>query len=157
MKMIGMATLGRDAELRRTPGGDAVCNLSLAVNYYDKGAENNRGTQWVNATLWGDRAEKLAQYLTKGSRHCFTLSDVHMREYTDKDGYTAYSLDARVDDVELGPKREGDTGGGNSSAGSGGGRGRPAAGGAGGAARAPAPAASKPAGGFDDMDDDIPF
>lgn len=149
MKHIGMATLGRDAELRCTPGGEAVANLSLAVNYYDKNAEGNRATQWIDASMWGKQAEALSQYLTKGSQHCFTLSELHIESYEGRNG-TGHKLVARVDNVELGRRadapggqREGD--GGN---------------------RAPqqreqqpqrqAPA-SKPAAGFDDMDDDIPF
>ena len=149
MKHIGMATLGRDAEIRYTPSGDAVANLSLAVNYYDKNAENNRATQWVNATLWGKQAEALAQYMVKGSRHCFTLSDMHVRTYDRNDGGQGFSLEARVDSVELGPRQAG--------SGDGGGQQQE---------RAPqqrqqpqqrqAPQ-SKPASGFDDMDDDIPF
>ena len=106
MKHIGMARLGRDAEVRYTPDGTAVCNLSLAVTVYDKNAEHNRGTQWVDASLWGKQAESLAQYMLKGSLHCFTLSDMRIEEYEGKDGWGA-KLVARVDSVELGP-RQGD-------------------------------------------------
>ena len=144
MKSIGMATLGRDAEMRYTPSGDAVANLSLAVNYYSKDAENNRATQWIDATLWGKQAEALVQYMTKGSRHCFTLSDIHMEEYDGKDGYVKTKLVARVDSVELGAKKEG----GDSGSGAAGQR-RPAAGGPRPTAPAPAPTRS--------VDDDIPF
>ena len=143
MKHIGMARLGRDAEVRYTPQGDAVANLSLAVTVYDKTAENNRGTQWIDASIWGKQAESLAQYLVKGSLHCFTLSDLRIEEYETRNGETGVKLVARVDSVELGP-RQGDA-----------------------TAPAPRPAASprpsspapapKAATGFDDMDDDIPF
>jgi single-strand DNA-binding protein len=103
MKTIGMARLGRDAEIRYTPGGDAVCNLSLAVNYGQKGQDGNRPTQWIDASLWGKRAEALAQYLVKGSVHCFTLEDVHLETYQGKTG-EGVKLVARVLDVELGPR-----------------------------------------------------
>jgi single-strand DNA-binding protein len=106
MKHIGMARLGRDAEVRYTPDGTAVANLSLAVTVFDKSAENNRGTQWVDASLWGKQAESLAQYMVKGSLHCFTLSDLRIEEYEGKNGWGA-KLVARVDSVELGP-RQGD-------------------------------------------------
>lgn len=149
MKHIGLATLGRDAEVRYTPAGEAVANLSLAVTVYDKAAENNRGTQWIDASLWGKQAEALTQYMTKGSRHCFVLSDLRMEKYTDKEGYDAYKLVARVDSVELGPKREGESGG-TSSGGTG--QRRPAS--TGGSAPAPAPAAG---GNVGDFDDDLPF
>lgn len=148
MKTIGLARLGRDAELRRTPGGDAVCNLSLAVNYGMKAQDGNRPTQWIDASLWGKQAEALAPYLLKGSVHCFTLSDVHIETYQGQNG-EGHKLAARVDNVELGPN--GNTGGSRAPA----------------PAPAPAqqgdgfkqrPAASPPASRkFDDMDDDIPF
>lgn len=107
MKTIGLARLGRDAEIRYTPGGDAVCNLSLAVNYGQKAQDGNRPTQWIDASLWGKRAESLAQFLTKGSVHCFTLEDIHLETYQGKNG-EGVKLVARVLDVELGPRAGGD-------------------------------------------------
>lgn len=153
MKSIGMATLGRDAEIRYLQDGTAVANLSLAVNYFKKGADHDRETQWIDATLWGKQAEALAQFMQKGTRHCFALSDVHIETYTDKEGYEAHKLVARVDSVELGPKREG---GGSAAApaASGGAQRRPASGAP---AQAPAAAPAPASRGFDDMDDDIPF
>jgi single-strand DNA-binding protein len=103
MKTIGLARLGGDAEIRYTPGGDAVCNLSLAVNYGQKDQGGNRPTQWIDASLWGKRAEALAQYLVKGSVHCFTLEDIHLETYQGKNG-EGVKLVARVLDVELGPR-----------------------------------------------------
>lgn len=107
MKLIGLARLGRDAELRRIPSGDAVCNLSLAWNYGQKGADGNRQTQWIDATLWGKRAEVLEPYLTKGGMHCFTLDDVHVETYQKNDGTEGIKMVARVIDVELGGKQDG--------------------------------------------------
>lgn len=153
-QLYGLMRLGRDAEVRRTPGGDAVVNLSLAYNYGQKGDDNNRPTQWVDAALWGQRAESLAPFLTKGSLHLFTLRDIHMEKYADKEGFDAYKLAATVADVELGPKGDGasNAGGGAST-----GQRRPASG----ATSAQRPGGSSaPAGGgtpADDMDDDIPF
>lgn len=106
MKSIGLARLGRDAEVRYTPAGDAVCNLSLAVNYGMKAQDGNRPTQWYDATLWGKQAEALAQYLVKGSVHCFALSDIHLEEYEGKNG-KGTKMVARVDSVELGPRQGG--------------------------------------------------
>jgi single-strand DNA-binding protein len=103
MKTIGLARLGRDAEVRFTPGGDAVANLSLAVNYGQKDADGNRPTQWIDASLWGKRAESLAPFLVKGSLHCFTLDEIHIETYDGKNGQ-GHKLVARVADVELGPR-----------------------------------------------------
>lgn len=142
--------MGRDAEIRYLPDGTAVANLSLAVNYFSKDAKNNRATQWIDATLWGKQAEALAQYMVKGSVHCFALSDLHMQEWESQNG-SGVKLVARVDSIELEPRQN--AGGGDGSA--------PAP-----RAAAPRPAAAqparqapaqRPASGFDDMDDDIPF
>ncbi len=145
MKTIGLARLGRDAEMRYTPAGDAVCNLSLAVNYGKKGDDGNRPTQWIDASLWGKAAEALCQYLVKGSVHCFELSDLHIETYNKADGSSGTKLAARVDSVELGPRVGGQDAGSAPP--------RQAA------APAARPAASKPkpAPNFSDMDDDIPF
>lgn len=150
MKTIGLARLGRDAETRSTPNGEQVANLSLAVPVYDKDAENNRGTQWVEATLWGRQAEALAPYLLKGTVHCFYLSDVKIDFYTNRDGEKVPKMVARVDHVELGPRQ--------SDAGTSQRTNAPAPA----ARRAPAPAARAGGGGssgtgFDDMSDDIPY
>ncbi|MFA9288075.1 single-stranded DNA-binding protein [Comamonas sp. SY3] len=154
-KMYGLMRLGRDAEVKTLPSGKKVANLSLVYNYGQKDGDEYP-SQWVDAAMWGDRAEALAQYLVKGSQHLFTISDVHIETYTDKDGYEAFKLAGNVSDVELGPRR--DT---NSSQGESQGQRRPAP------TPAPRPApppAPRPApaprqggGGFDDMDDDIPF
>ena len=99
--MTGLFRLGRDAETRYTQGGDAVCSLSLAYNYGRKGDDGNRPTQWVDATLWGKRAEALAQYLTKGSLIFAVLSEVRIETYARKDGGEGHKLAARVDDIEF--------------------------------------------------------
>lgn len=147
MKMIGLARLGRDAEVRRTPGGDAVANLSLAyVCGRKKDGDEYAPSQWIDASLWGAQAEALAQYLKKGSVHCFTIADVRTEEYTDKDDYLRTKLVGRVDSVELGP-RQGDAPAGGER------RERPASN-AGGQQRTQ----NKPAGGGSaPEDDDIPF
>ena len=145
MHLIGMARLGRDAEVRYTPQGDAVANLSLCFNYGKADGQGQRPTTWVDAALWGERAEKLAQYLTKGGAHSFIVADVHMEEYEGRNG-KGVKLVGRVMDVTLGPRQDGGSGGGQRSA-------APAP-----AQRSQAPApAPKAATGFDDMDDDIPF
>jgi len=145
-KTIGLMRLGRDAEVRMV-GDQQVANMSLAYNYGKKGADGNRPTQWIEAALWGKRAESLAPFLKKGSLHMFVVDDVHVETYTDKDGYEAFKLAGTISDVELGPKSEGGQG---SSA--------PAAAGNAPARRqapAPQPQRQAPAAGIDD--DDIPF
>jgi single-strand DNA-binding protein len=106
MIITGLARLGRDAETRYTPSGEAVCNLALAFSYGQKDASGKRPTQWVNASIWGKRAESLAQFLTKGTAVAVVLSDPHLESYQGKNG-AGTSLVARVIDLEFaGGKRE---------------------------------------------------
>ena len=134
-QLIGLARLGRDAELRTTQSGDAVASLSLAMDYR---AGREKETQWVDGALWGKMAETLTQYLVKGKLVCVTLDDVHIAEFEKRDGTSGTKLVGRVSKIELaggGERTEERT-----------------------AAPKPAPPASKPVPvAFDDMDDDIPF
>src|SRR5512139_2415973 len=57
MKAQGLARIGKDAEVRYTPSGTAVANVSLAFTFGKKGDDGKRPTQWVDASLWGQRAD----------------------------------------------------------------------------------------------------
>ena len=93
-------SLGRDAELKYLPNGDAVLNFSVADS-----AGRDKPTIWWNCQLFGKRAESLAQYLTKGQAVAVSGS-VSEREWTDKDGNTKKSMNVRVNEVALQGKRE---------------------------------------------------
>lgn len=142
MKSSGLFRIGRDAELRHLTSGVAVCNVALAYNYGKKGDDGNRPTQWIEAAIFDKRAEVLAPMLLKGAQHVFHLSDLHIETYEGKNGQGT-KLVGRVDDVELTDRRDAPQAN------------LPAQ------RQAPsAPAATpkpRPASGFDDMDDDIPF
>ena len=57
--------IGKDAQTRYTQGGKAVTSWSLAV---DTGWGDKKQTVWLDCSLWGERGEKVAQYLTKGAQ-----------------------------------------------------------------------------------------
>ena len=155
MQLIGLARLGKDAELRFTPNGQPVTNMSLAFNYGQKDGEGKRPTQWIEATLWGKLGEALIDYLTRGTKVCVTLDDPHMETYEGRNG-TGHKLVAKVLSIELSEVAERQQGSGQSQAPAQ----RPSAPGNQPAQRqaAPRPApAPAPKQGFDDMDGDIPF
>jgi len=134
--------LGRDAETRFLPNGDAVASFSVADSQ-----GRDKPTIWWNCSLFGKRAESLAQYLVKGQ--AVTVSgSVTEREY-EKDGVKRKAMDVRVNDIALqGSKREEGAAPAQRPAP----QQRPAQG------QAPRPAqAARTASGFVDMDDDIPF
>jgi len=138
MKANGLARIGKDAEVRYTPGGAAVANVSLAFTYGKKGDGGKRPTQWVDASLWGQRVESLAPYLTKGKQIVAYLEDVHIQTYTKGDGTQASKMAARIADLEFvagGEQAESQP------------RQQPK----------PQAAPQSQGSGFDDMDDDIPF
>jgi len=138
MKANGLARIGKDAEVRFTPGGAAVANVSLAFTYGKKGDDGKRPTQWVDASLWGQRAESLAPYIKKGGQIVAYLEDVSIQTFTKGDGTQATKMVARLVDLEF------VSGGEQASS-----QPKPQ----------PKPQAAQQShgSGFDDMDDDIPF
>ena len=93
--------LGKDAEIKYMPNGDAVASFSVADS---QGKDKN--AIWWNCSLFGKRAESLSPYLLKGS--AVTVSgSVTEREWTDKEGSKRKSMDVRVQDIALqGGKRD---------------------------------------------------
>lgn len=96
MNIIAIAgQLGKDAEVRYTASGDAVCNFSVSDSQ-----GKDKPTIWWWCSLFGKRAESLSQYLTKGQS--VTVSGtITEREYTDKDGTKKKAQEIRVGDVAL--------------------------------------------------------
>lgn len=120
--------LTRDAELRSLKDGTAVLSFAVADNQ----GKDKTAIFW-NCALFGKRAESLHQYLTKGQQ-VTVVGTVSEREWTDKEGSKRKSMDVRVNDIALqGGKRESAP------------------------SQQKAAPAAKGGGGFEDMNDDIPF
>jgi single-strand DNA-binding protein len=141
-QLTGLFTLGRDAETRVTQSGTTVIQLAIAYNYGRKGDDGKKPTQWVRASMFGKQAEALAPHLTKGKQVSLVVRDLHIVTFQKQDGTTGASLEgvADFDDFARGNPTGGDS------------------------PRQPDPLpkqrqapAPRPASGFDDMDDDIPF
>lgn len=101
-KVILVGNLGRDAELRYTPGGAAVAKFSLATTekWNDKSGSPQERTEWHNIDLWGKQAETLSEYLRKG-KQVYIEGRLQTDEYTDKDGIKRKSTRVRCDRVVL--------------------------------------------------------
>jgi single-strand DNA-binding protein len=69
-KIVIVGNLGRDPEMRYTPSGQAVTNLSVATNrqYTTSDGERVKETAWFRVSVWGRQAETTNQYLQQGSR-----------------------------------------------------------------------------------------
>jgi single-strand DNA-binding protein len=116
-KVILVGNLGRDAELRYTPGGAAVATLNLATTeiWNDKEGQRQEKTEWHRVILWGKQAETLNQYLQKG-KQIYVEGRLQTRQWDDKDGNKRYTTEVRGDRVVLlsgggGGQRGGGSGG----------------------------------------------
>jgi len=167
-KVILIGNLGRDPEVRYTPSGAAVCNVSVATtrNWKDKNSGDKvEETEWHRVVFYDRLAEIAGEYLKKG-RPVYVEGRLKTRKWQDKDGKENYTTEIVAEQMQLLGGREGGGGGGGYGGGNQGGGddfsqeapSRPAARPQAAARPAPAPApAPKSATGFDDMDDDIPF
>ena len=153
-KVILVGNLGRDPETRYAPSGAAICNVTIATsrNWKDKATgEKREETEWHRVVFYDRLAEIAGEYLKKG-RPVYVEGRLKTRKWTDKDGVEKYTTEIIAEEMQLLGGRDSATGDDESYS-----RSREAPAGRPAATRAAAPAASKPAGGFDDMDDDIPF
>ena len=102
-KVILVGNLGRDAELRYTPGGAAVATLNLATTevWNDKSSgQKQEKTEWHRIVLWGKSAESLSEYLTKG-KQIYVEGRLQTRKWQDKDGNDKYTTEIRADRITL--------------------------------------------------------
>ncbi len=120
-KVILVGNLGRDAELRYTPGGAAVLNFSMATTetWKDKATnEKKEQTEWHKVVYWGRPAEAIKDFLVKG-KQIYLEGRLQTRQWEDKEGQKRYTTEVKADKVVLlgGP---GGRGGGGQSASPGG-------------------------------------
>jgi single-strand DNA-binding protein len=167
-KVIVVGNLGRDPEVRYTPNGNAVCNVSVATTRQWKNkdsGEKQEETEWHRVVFYDRLAEIAGEYLKKG-RSVYVEGRLKTRKWQDKDGKDQYTTEIIAMEMQMLGGREGMGGGGGGGSSEDRGGDEYAGGGGGGGSQrsAPAarpaanrPAASKPATGFDNMDDDIPF
>ena len=101
-KAILVGNLGRDAELRYTPGGAAVTTLNVATteHWTDKSGARQERTEWHRVNVWGKTAESLTEYLTKG-KQVYLEGRIQTRKWQDKEGNDRWSTEIRADRVVL--------------------------------------------------------
>ncbi|MGA3136821.1 MAG: single-stranded DNA-binding protein [Terracidiphilus sp.] len=152
-KVFLLGNVGKDPEIRSTPGGVIVANFTLATSDRQKDAQGNwqERTEWHNLVAFSRTAEIIRDYVRKGSK-LYIEGKIQTRSWDDKQsGAKRYKTEIIVNDLSLLSGRDE---------------------GAGGSASRPASSASStasfdqrvPAGGPDDIDqsaeisdDDIPF
>ncbi|HEY9530594.1 MAG TPA: single-stranded DNA-binding protein [Burkholderiales bacterium] len=145
-KVILVGNLGRDPETRYMPDGAAITNVSVATSFQwnDKASgEKKEETEWHRVVFRGKLAEVAGEYLKKGSQ-VYVEGRLRTRKWQDKEGQDKYTTEIMADRMQMLGSR----------AGAGEPRGEPTEPKA---AEPRAAAGKKPAGKFDDMEDDIPF
>ena len=97
-----LGNLGADSELRTSSGGTAILSFRVGCSesYLDRNKQRQQKTEWVSCTLFGKRAEGLAQYMTKGTR-VFLEGSISTSSYEDRNGNKKYSTKVIVSNVIL--------------------------------------------------------
>ena len=150
-KVIIVGNLGRDPETRYLPSGEAITNVSIATTdtWKDKASgEKKEATEWHRVAFFGRLAEIAGEYLKKGSQ-VYVEGSLRTRKWQDKEGKDRYTTEILADNMQMLGSRAGRAS-------------RAAREPAdderrGGRRRGEAGGQEAPAGGFDDMEDDIPF
>ncbi len=148
-KVIIIGNLGRDPETRYLPDGGAVTNISVATTevWKDKSGEKQERTEWHRVAFFGRLAEIAGEYLKKGSP-VYVEGSLRTRKWQDKEGKDRYTTEIIASEMKMLGQRSGGSEPMEArerepaQATAGGGGGKPQ---------------GKKGGGFDEMDDDIPF
>ena len=100
-KVILVGNLGKDAEVRVTPGGQSVASFSLATteNWTSREGEKKEQTEWHRIVLWGKAADSLQPYLVKG-KQIYLEGRLQTRQW-DKDGQKHHTTEVKADKVVL--------------------------------------------------------
>ncbi|EPY15025.1 single-strand DNA-binding protein [Angomonas deanei] len=103
-KVIIVGNLGRDPEVRYTPEGSAICNMSVATTsqWKDRNSgERREETEWHRVVLYNRLAEIAGEFLKKG-RPVYLEGRLKTRKWQDKDtGSDRYSTEIIVDQMQM--------------------------------------------------------
>ena len=100
-KVILVGNLGKDAEVRVTPGGQSVASFSIATteNWTSKEGEKKEQTEWHRIVLWGKTADSLQPYLVKG-KQIYLEGRLQTRQW-EKEGQKHYTTEVKADKIVL--------------------------------------------------------
>lgn len=137
-KVMLLGNIGKDPEVRVSPNGTAIANLTLATSetWKDQQGERQERTEWHRIVMFGRTAEVARDYLRKGSK-LYLEGKLQTRKWQDKEGKDQYTTEIVAHEFQMLDPKPAD-----------GERPRPAE-------RAPSPPAYQPPAA--DFDDDLPF
>ena len=108
-KVILIGNLGRDPEVRYTPNGSAICNITIATsrNWKDKtSGEKVEETEWHRVVFYDRLAEVAGEYLKKG-RPVYVEGRLKTRKWQNKEGQDVYTTEVIADNMQLLGGRDG--------------------------------------------------
>ena len=110
-KCMIIGNLGRDPEMRYTPGGQAVTQFSVATNrnYRDQQGEWQSETEWFRVVVWADQAERAAEQLRKGNK-VYVEGRLQTRQWEDQSGNKRYTTELVAQRVQSLERRDRDEG-----------------------------------------------
>ena len=100
-KVMIIGNLGSDPEMRYTPSNRAVTQFNVAVNQSTKNQQTGEWveeTDWFRVSVWGDRAERMAESLRKGNK-VFVEGRFRTREFEGRDGQKRTALEITADSI----------------------------------------------------------
>ena len=111
-KVILLGNVGKDPEIRSTPGGTMVANFSLATSdrFQDQQGNWQDRTEWHNLVAFKRTAEIIRDYVKKGSK-LYVEGKIQTRTWDDKEGVKHYKTEILVNDLSLLSGREEGSGG----------------------------------------------
>ena len=96
--LVGRLT--RDPEVRRTPEGTAVTNVTIAVNRHFRNQQGEIEADFVPCTIWRKAAENTAQYCKKGSL-VGVVGKIQSRTYENQEGKKVYVTEVVADSIQF--------------------------------------------------------
>lgn len=102
-KVILVATLGKDPEVRYAQNGNAVASFSVATSesWNDKQTSQKvEKTEWHNISVFGKLAEICGQYLKKGSK-VYLEGKLSTEKWQDKSGSDRYTTKVIVNEMQM--------------------------------------------------------
>ena len=116
-KIVFAGNLTRDPELKSLPSGVKVVNFSIASNrvWKDKDGNKQDSTEFGNVVMFGNRAEAIAQYFSKGQA-IYIEGRLQTRSWDGEDGKKHYRTEILADNFQFVGKKSDNAGGGRTDA-----------------------------------------
>jgi single-strand DNA-binding protein len=99
-KVLIIARICKDIELRVTEAGVHHCSFPIAVNRKYRNAEGENIADFFTAVAWRDQAEFIAKWFSKGSR-IGIVGNLQSRSYDNAEGKKVYVVEIMIDEVEF--------------------------------------------------------